>query len=139
MSALSNYLEQKLLDLVFNKQAYSAPDTYVALFTDDPTDAGTGTEVSGGSYARELVDENGGSSPTWNMAAVDGVGYVVDNAANIEFTQATGSWGTITHFGIFDAVTSGNLLFHGALDASVAITTGQTFRFAAGDLDLRME
>lgn len=139
MSALSNYLEQNLLNLLYNNDAFSAPTTYVALFTSDPTDAASGTEVSGGSYARKLVNENGGSSPTWDVAVVDGVGYKVANTHDIEFAEATANWGTITHFGIFDAATAGNLLHHGAMDASKLIETGDTYRFAAGDLVLRLE
>lgn len=141
MSALSDYLEQNLLNFVFNNNSGSitAPTTYVALFTSDPTDAASGDEVSGGSYAREIVNENGGSSPTWDAAAVDAPGYKVANTHDITFTTATAAWGTVTHFGIFDAETSGNLLFHGALDASKAVGLGDTFKFLAGDLVLRLE
>jgi len=139
MSAISNYLEQKLLDLVFNTLAYSAPTTYVALFTSDPTDAGGGTEVSGGAYARQVVNENGGSSPTWNLAVVDGDGYLVDNTHDITFPEATASWGMVSHFGIFDAASGGNLLWHGALTVSKTVGSGDTFKFPAGDLNLKLE
>lgn len=139
MSAMSDYLEGKFLDEVFNKVAFAGPSTYIALFTDDPTDAGTGTEVSGGSYARELVDVNGGVSPTWDLAITDGVGKLVDNTHDIVFTTATASWGTVTHFAIFDALSGGNLLYHGALDTSKAVGDGDTFKFLAGNLNLRAE
>jgi len=139
VSAFSDYTEGKTLDLLYNGVAFTAPATYVALHTADPTDAGTGTEVSGGSYARVLVNANGGASPTWNTAVVDGIGKLVDNTHNIEFPTATGSWGTITHVAIWDAVTGGNLIQHGALDASVAIASGQIFRFNAGNLNWRCE
>jgi len=139
MSAFSNYLEENLLNLLFNGDAFSSPSTYVSLHTADPTDAGTGTEVSGGSYARKLVNANGGASPAWNNAAVDAPGYVVDNANAITFATATASWGTVTHFAIWDALSGGNLLMHGALDTAKTVGTGDTFQFPAGDLNLRVE
>ena len=139
MSKISDYAEAKILDHTFNKVAFTSPTTYVALFTDDPTDAGSGTEVSGGSYARELVSENGGASPTWDLAATDGDGKLVDNTHEILFTTATASWGTVTHFGIFDAVSGGNLIWHGALDVSKPVGIGDTFKFAVGELNLKLE
>jgi hypothetical protein len=140
MAALSDYLEQKLLDHVFNEVVFSVPTTvYVSLYTTDPTDADTGTEVSGGAYARVLVNENGGGSPAWDLAVVDGIGYLVDNGNDITFPTATASWGTVTHFGIHDASTLGNLLFHGALTVSKPVGDGDTFKFPVGDLDCRLE
>lgn len=139
MSALSDFLENALLQEIFNGVAFAGTDTYVALYTDDPTDAGTGTEVSGGAYARERVYAQAGGSPDWNTAVVDGIGYLVDNEEDIVFTTATASWGTVTHFGIHDAVSGGNLLFHGSLTVSKAVGDGDTFKFPAGDLDLRLE
>jgi hypothetical protein len=139
MSALSNYLESDLLDLIFNKDAYTGPTTYVSLYTTDPTDADTGTEVTGGSYARVLVYDNLSGTPDWDLAAVDGIGYLVDNSDDITFPTATVAWGTVTHFGIHDAVTAGNLLFHGALDSSQVVGIGGIFKFLAGDLNLRLE
>lgn len=139
MSAFSNYLEAAILGLVFNKDALSGPTTYIALFTSDPGDDASGTEVSGGSYARVLVYDNGSGSPDWTVAAVDGVGYSVENDDDVTFPTATGDWGTVTHFGIFDAATSGNLLLHGALDDSQLVETGGVFKFLAGDLVLRVE
>lgn len=137
--AKSNYLEQKVLDHVLNKVAYTSPTTYVALFTTAVGDDASGTEVSGGSYAREIVYENAGGTPDWNLATVDGVGYLVDNNDAIDFTQATADWGTVSHVGIFDAVSGGNLLYHGALTASQAVNNGSVFSFAAGDLNIREE
>lgn len=139
MAAISDYLEAKLLDLVFNKVAYTAPSTYVALFTGDPTDAGTGPEVSGGSYARVLVNENGGSSPTWDLAVIDGAGKLVDNTHQILFPTATADWTTITHKGIYDASSGGNLLWHGPLITPKPIGDGDTFKFEPGELNLKLE
>lgn len=135
MSAMSDYLEDALRTLIFRTGAGFAKTSglYVALFTAAPSDAGGGTEVSGGSYARVDVPP---LDANWTAAsATDGV---TDNAADIEFPVATGNWGTITHMGIFDAASAGNLLFHGALTASKAINTNDQFKFAAGDLDITL-
>lgn len=139
MSALSDYLESDLLDFIFNKDAYTGPTTYVSLYTTDPTDADSGTEVSGGAYARVLVYDNGSGTPDWDLAVVDGIGYLVDNSDDITFPTATVAWGTVTHFGIHDAITAGNLLFHGVLDSSQVVGIGGIFKFLAGDLELRLE
>lgn len=139
MSALSDYLESDLLDEVFNGVAFTAPDTWVSLYTTDPTDADSGTEVSGGAYARQRVYANGGGSPDWELAVVDGIGYLVENSDDIVFPTATVAWGTVTHFGVHDAITAGNLLFHGVLDASQVVGIGGIFKFLAADLDFRLE
>ena len=139
MAALSDYLEQKLMDLICNGDAFTPPDTYLALFTDDPTDAASGTEVTGGSYARERIYDNGGGAPDWTVAAVGGVGYECENDDDITFTTATAPWGTVSHFGVFDAASSGNLLMHGALDESKAVGTDDVFKVSAGNLTLRLE
>ena len=137
MAAMSDYLEQKLLDEVFNGVGFTSPATYIALFTAAPSDSGGGTEVTGGSYARKQVNVNGGSSPTWNLAVTEGGGgYLVDNLHDITFVTASADWGSITHFGIFDALTTGNLLVHGALTAPKTVQNGDTFKFAVGDLDV---
>jgi hypothetical protein len=119
MAALSNYLENALINATLRNTAYSSPATvYVGLFTTDPTDAGTGTEVTGGSYTRKAITFG---------APSNGVSV---NSVAVEFDQATANWGTVTHFGILDASTSGNLLYHGALTASKVIDDGDVFKFA---------
>ena len=116
MSAISDYLEPILLDLVFNKEAFTGPANHIALYTAQPGDGDTGIEVSGGSYARILVNEaTSVSTPRWNAAVVDADGYVVDNAQAITFAQATGAWGIITSFGVRDSGAGGNLLWWGPL------------------------
>lgn len=141
MSAMSNYLENKLVDLILRGQAFSAPaNVYVGLFTTDPTDAGGGTEVSGGSYARVALS---GALASWagtqsagSTSASSGTGGVTSNNAAITWAAApTANWGTVTHFGIFDAATTGNLLIHGALTASKTINNGDPApAFPAGSL-----
>lgn len=140
MAKLSDYLEAKLLDLIYNQIAFSAPTSiYVALYTSDPTDADTGTEVSGGSYARVLVNASAGGAPEWNLAVADGTRHVVDNQEDVTFPTATAAWGTITHVGIRDHITAGNLLHHGPLASSQVVGDGGIFKFLAGDLNLRLE
>ena len=127
MAAISNYLENALINATLRNTTYTSPATvYVGLFTTDPLDDGSGTEVSGGSYARTsatfAAPSNGSSSTN----------------ADVQFPQATGNWGTVTHFGIFDASTSGNLLYHGALTASKTIETGDVFKIASGNLTVTL-
>jgi endoglucanase Acf2 len=127
MAAISNYLENALINAIFRDTAYTSPsDVYVGLFTSDPTDAGSGTEVSGGSYARVVATFG---APSNGSSASD---------ADITFAQATALWGTVTHIGIFDALTSGNLLYHGALTASKTIDTGDVFKIPAGSLTVSL-
>lgn len=127
MAEMSNYLENALINATLRNTSYTTPATvYVALYTSDPTDADTGTEVSGTSYARQSVTFGSPSNG------------VTTNSAAVEFPQAGGSWGTVTHIGIRDASTSGNLLYHTALDASKAISTGDVFRIASGSLSVTL-
>ena len=124
--SFSNEFETRVLQWTFTTGSPTRPTAwYVALFTDDPTDAGTGTEVSGGSYARTAV--------TFTVS-----GDTASNSGAVEFPEATGSWGTITHIGIYDASTSGNLIAHAALSASKAIASGDILRFPIGDLDVTL-
>lgn len=126
MAAFSDYLEGALLDATLRNTTYTSPSTvYLALFLSDPTDAGTGTECSGTGYARQSV-------------AFSRSGAVASNSSAIEFSAAGNSWGTITHFGVLDASSSGNLLYHGALTASKTIATGDIFRVPSGDLDITL-
>jgi len=127
MAEMSNYLENALINATLRNTSYSSPATvYVALYTTDPTDANTGTEVSGGSYARTAVTFG---------APSDGVST---NSASVEFPTCTSSWGTITHIGIMDALTSGNLLYHTALTTSKAIDVDDIFRITSGNLSVTL-
>lgn len=128
VAAMTNFLENELIDHVLRGAAYASPATvYVGLYTADPGEDDTGTEVTGGSYAREAVTFG---------APADGVS---SNSVQVDFTTATALWGTITHFQILDAVTAGNPLFHGTIEASVVISTGDTARFQIGDLQITLE
>jgi hypothetical protein len=143
MAALSNYLENKLVDHVFRGQTYSATSPasfFIALYTSAPSDAGGGTEVSGNNYARVSVSRSltawAGTQSAGSTTASTGTGGVTSNNAAITFPTPSGSWGTVTHFGILDASTGGNLLFHGPLTVSQTINTGNTVSFAAGQLQI---
>lgn len=130
MSAMSDYLENKLIDHVLRGVAFTAPSTvYVGLFTAAPSDSGGGTEVSGGNYARASI-----ACSTANFSATNGAGTTTNPSSGtggrssnnnvVTFNVPSANWGTITHFGLFDASTSGNLLFHGALTASKTVNNG---------------
>ena len=130
MGGFSDYWENKILDHIFGKGSYTSPTIYVGLSTVDPTDDGSGlAEPSGNGYARTQT-----SASDWNAASNGSL----DNASDITFAQATGSWGTITHFALFDAVTAGNMLAHGVLSQSKTIGNSDTARFQAGDLDISL-
>ncbi|WP_217597176.1 hypothetical protein [Cohnella sp. GbtcB17] len=127
MANISNFLATALLNQVFRNTNYTRPTTvYVALYTSNPTAADTGTEVSGGSYARQAVTF---AAP----AAVSGK-QTVKNSADITFPTATADWGNITHVGLRDAATGGNLLYYGALDNPRSILTGDIFKHLANSI-----
>ena len=127
MAEMANYLENALINATLRATTYTSPATvYVSLWTTDPTDAGSGTEVSGGSYARTAVTFG---------APSDGV---TTNNADVTFPTATASWGTVGWIGINDASTSGNLLYHTALDTSKAIDSGDIFKIASGNLSVTL-
>ena len=123
---LSNYLENKLLDHFLGTAAYTMPTTvYVALYTVVPTDAGGGTQVTGGSYARQTAAFSAAASGT------------TSNTANIDFAGMPAA--TTVAIGVFDALTSGNLLLWGTLTANKTTDAGDTLRIATGDLDISID
>ena len=127
MAAMSNYLENALLNAVLRNTSYTSPSTvFVALYTTDPGEGGTGTEVSGGSYARVAGTFGAPSNG------------VSTNSAAVEFAQATGSWGTVGYVGLHDAITTGNLLFYGSLTTSKTIESGDVFKFSTGELSVTL-
>ena len=125
MAELSDYMENAIINQMRNVAGVQVA-VYVALFTAvTGLEADTGwsaTEVSGGSYARQLAGLTAGS------------GGLSSNAADITFPQATANWGVITHCALMDAVTAGHVLMWTQLDASKTINNGDTFKFNAGDL-----
>ena len=128
MSEISDYLEAALLNHVLRNVAMTSPTTvYLALFTTDPLDDASGTEVSGAGYARQAV--------TFGAPA----GGIVSNTGAVSFTASGGNFGTVTHAAIFDALTLGNMLFHTPLDAAEVVNDGGTLTFAIGDVDVQLQ
>jgi hypothetical protein len=125
----SNYQQANRLNWLKGTAYPAAPaTTYIALFTVAPTNAGGGTEVSGGSYARQAV-----ASSAW--AALSGTSPTQTSNANvIDFGVTTGAWGTAVAFGLFDAATGGNLLWWSALTANKTINSGDDVNFQIGAL-----
>jgi hypothetical protein len=127
MAEMSNFLENALINATLRNTTYTSVATvYVSLWTSDPTDAGSGTEVSGGSYARTAVTFGAPSNG------------VTTNSADVTFPTATGTWGTVGWIGINDALTTGNLLYHTALDTSKTVTSGDIFKISTGNLSVTL-
>lgn len=126
MSAMSNYLENEILDHILGTGSWTMPtNVYLALFTAVADgEAGTVTEVSGSGYSRQ------------STAFAAASGGVASNSAIETFTASGGNWGTITHWGLYDASTSGNLLIYGSLSASRVINDGDSLTFAVGAVDI---
>lgn len=141
MSAMSDYLENKLVDQLFRGQ--TAPTTttlYVALYTAAPSDTGGGTEVSGNNYSRVAVTSSlanwAGTQSAGSTTASTGTGGQTSNNGAITFPTPSATWGTVTHFAIYDATSGGNELFWGALTISKTINSGDTVSFPAASLSI---
>jgi hypothetical protein len=129
MSSFSDYTENKVLDHIVGKTSFTMPSVWVGLYTAAPSDTGGGTEVTGGSYARKST-----AGADWAAAS----GGATSNANAITFVTPSASWGTVTHFALFDASTAGNMLAWAPLTSSQAVGTGNTVSFAVGDLDITL-
>lgn len=124
MGSFSDWTEDNVLDHLVGKTAFPMPTAFVGLSTADPLDDASGlAEPVGNGYAR--VTTVGGD---WNAAS----GGSISNANDVTFPQASGDWGTLTHFAVFDAASGGNMLFHGSLTSSKHIESGETAKFAGG-------
>jgi hypothetical protein len=127
MAALSDYAEKLLLDWAMTTGSATRPTAwYVALYTAAPSDSGGGTEVSTGGYTRKSVTFDAATSP----------GGTTSNTGAVSFTASGANYGTVTHIGIFDNSTGGNLLWHGSLTASKTVNDGDTLEFSIGNIDL---
>lgn len=125
--SFTNDLETRVLQWALTNGSPTRPTAwYVGLFTAAPGEAGGGTEISGNGYARQAV--------TFTVS-----GNLATNSAAIEWPTATGSWGTITHIAVFDALTTGNMLVYATLTASKTISTGDVLRIPSGDLDVTLD
>lgn len=140
MGSMTDVGEAALLNYLFRNTAMGlhATNWYVALFTTNPTDSTSGTEVSGGSYARIAVVRTGagfnaahGTSPT-----------TTENTSTITFATATADWGTITGFGLcitLAGALSTDLFYWGALSANKVVSNGDTFSFSASNLTITQD
>lgn len=136
--ALSDYKEKKILDHVNNVASWTAPTTqYLALFKTDPTDANTGTQVSATvddtAYARQAITF---------AAATSGIGLALSSNAQTFAAVVYGSGAapyTVTHIGIFDALTAGNLLDYAPLNASISRVVGKSLVFDIGSLSVALD
>ena len=142
MANATNYLENALIDAIFRGQSFTSPTTlYLGLCTSAPSDSSAGTEVSGNNYARVAVTcglntwaaTQGDTSP---VVASSGTGGLTSNSAAIEFPTPSGSWGTITHWTLWDDSSPENMLFWGALSASKAVQENDDVSFVAGSLQV---
>lgn len=125
--SFTNDLETRVLQWALTAGSPTRPTAwYIGLFTAAPGEAGGGTEVSGGSYARQSV-------------AFTVSGDTASNSAAVEWPTATASWGTVAYIAVFDAETSGNMLVYATLSASKTISTGDVLRIPAGDLDITLD
>lgn len=130
MGSFSDYVEDAVLDHVVGKTSFTMPTVWVGLSTADPLDDASGNAEPASNYARKST-----AGADWNPAS----GGAIDNANPLSFVQATGAWGTLTHFSLWDAASAGNMLAHGALAASKVIGNGDTGTFAAGDIDITLD
>jgi hypothetical protein len=127
--SLTNYAELEILDHITGNGSFTAPTPYLALYTAAPTDAGGGTEVSGGSYARVDVSGSFGAAS----------GGSVTNDAEIAFPEATASWGTVVACAILDAASGGNMIVWADLATNRAVGSGVVARFPIGTLTITLD
>jgi hypothetical protein len=144
MAAMSDYLENKIIDQVFRGQAYSFPTTlYVGLFSASPSDVAGGTEITGNNYSRSSVTNSlanwAGTQAAASTAASSGSSGTTSNNSAITFATPSASWGAVVAFGIFDAASAGNLLFYGNLSISKTINQGDTVTFPAASLSIQID
>lgn len=141
---LSDYLENAIVDSLFRGQALPNPaNLFIGLSTTACSDSSTGTEVTGGSYARVSIARSltawAGTQGAGTTVASSGTGRQTSNNSAINFPTPTANWGTVTHFFISDASTGGNLWLCQALTSSQTINTGNTVSFAAGQLTVTLQ
>lgn len=125
MSAMSDHLENEILDHILSVGSYTMPSAvYLGLSVASMGDDASGTELSGSGYARQAV--------TFSAAS----GGTTSNSAAITFPTATGTWGSVGFWSLWDAASSGNMLLHGSFSAAKTIASGDVLRVSSGDLDI---
>ena len=129
MAALSNYMENKIIDAMFRNQSFpSIPTLYFACFTVAPTDTGGGTEVTGGSYARAAVTASmanfAGTQGAGTTSGSTGTSGTTSNNIDIQFPSPTANWGTVLAMAVFDAASGGNMLCYGPISPAKVVNSG---------------
>lgn len=140
MAAFSNYLEDGIINHVLRGIALTQPTAiYVALFSADPTDANiTTNEISDPSYVRRDAAVGGAIATGWTAPVTSGTARQTTNAKALEFPPVSGGQITVTHFGLYDAATLGNLLFHGAFDTPRTLQIDDVVSVAIGALTVSL-
>lgn len=127
--SLTNYAEKKIIDHLLRNTSFPAVNPYLALFTSNPGETGSvESEISGGGYARQPV--------IFKAATDEGV---TENSDVIMFPEATESWGVVTHWGIMDAPTSGNMILYGPMDEAKTVGKSDVIKFNAGNLTITID
>jgi len=144
MAALTDYLENKLIDQLFRGQAYAFPASlYVGLLTAAPSDSAAGTEVTGGAYARVAVASSlanwAGTQAAGSTVASSGTGGTTSNNGVITFPTPSAGWGVVAYVGIYDAAAAGNLLAYAALSVAKTINIGDAVTFPAASLTFQID
>lgn len=137
MSAMTDFLEQKIGDSLLGDTAWTIPATYISLLTATASDSTAGTEVpNAGAYARIICNNDGVTGTYWSNYTAG----TYDNTGDLTFVTATASWGTVSDFKIADSITwgGGNDLIWGTLSSSKTVDNNDTFKFASGDLDVTL-
>lgn len=142
MGALSDYLENKLIDHVLRARAFTAPTSlHWALFTAAPTESGGGTECSGGGYARvSMTPSDTAFTGTHGSTsgASSGTGGTCSNGEIVQFATPSASWGTAIGVGVFDAASGGNLIIYGSIFPK-AIPSGSDVKFPVGSVTFQID
>lgn len=144
MAAMSDYLENKIIDWLFRGQAFTPPTTlHVGLLTSAPSDTGGGTEITGNAYTRVAVSSSlanwAGTQSAASTVASTGATGTTSNNGVIAFPTPIASWGTVGFFGVYDAASVGNLLFYGALNNAKTINVGDDVRFPISSLSVQID
>ncbi len=125
--SFSDTYETHVLTYLFTATSVTRPTAwYVGLQTSSNTDGTPGTEVSGNGYVRKAV--------TLTVS-----GNLATNGGDLEWSAATGNWGTVTSLAVYDALTGGNQIAHSDLTAPKVVATGDVFRIPAGLLDINLD
>lgn len=142
VGGFSDYLSNVMIDLILRGQSFTFPaTTYVALCTSAPTNAGGGSEPSGGDYARVAITTNmtnwAGTQSAGSVVASSGTGGITSNNSSVAFPTPTASWGTIVARKIMDAASGGNLLFYATMSPRSVGATSLPPTYAAGAMRIR--